>query len=91
MRDAFEAMHIFPKPLSEGFLKSVEEWVATAEEIDEASQTLAAMHAQAEAEVEMEVCSRELARMVTCSIYAQLIFLFPDWFRSNATFQRFTV
>lgn len=55
MRDAADEMLTFPKPLTENFLDSVREWEATADAIDDNSLALATMHANSEAEVEMEV------------------------------------
>lgn len=55
MRDKFMEMHVFPKPLSEEFLRDVKEWESVADDIDEQSLALAEMHAQAEPEVELEV------------------------------------
>lgn len=55
MRDKFEEMHTFPKPLSEEFLESVHAWIAATGDVDEVSLVLADMHAQDEAEKEMEV------------------------------------
>ena len=55
MRDFADELITFPKPLSASFLKSVEEWEATEDPIDDNSLALAEMHANAEAEAELEV------------------------------------
>jgi hypothetical protein len=55
LRDKFEEMHVFPKPLSEEFMQSVREWEQSPSEIDENSLALAEMHANSEPDVELEV------------------------------------
>jgi hypothetical protein len=75
LRDKFEEMHVFPKPLSEAFMQSVREWEQSPSEIDENSLALAEMHANSEPDVELEVTLLRMSYMhvVLCCTWMKTV------------------